>query len=149
MPSITKMQRSHSGNPSMCSQAPYLVLLHCEEKLCKCKLRMSHCVTCCNIYAERKNIIISSSSQILAGVSCPFTHKLCCLPAPVWASRAHLFPWCLEEESQLVGEGGICCIHGCVADEPSLHTWSCLQEGPHIRQTEPGGLGLTQSCSEG
>lgn len=70
-----------------------------------------------------------------------------CQPlAAIWASRACLFPWWLEEESQLVGEGaGICCFHSSVADQPSLHAWSCLQEGPQVRQTGSGGLGLTQS----
>lgn len=35
-----------------------------------------------------------------------------------------MFPWCLEEESQLVGEGrGICFFHDSVENEPhSLHS---------------------------
>lgn len=68
------------------------------------------------------------------------THPVVSLPlAAICTSRACLCPWCLEEESQLVGEGG---FHGSVAKEPCL----VLPLGrTQIRQTGPAGLGLTRS----
>lgn len=41
MPSTTKIQMLHSGNLNICVQAPYVILLHCDEELSECKLRVS------------------------------------------------------------------------------------------------------------
>lgn len=87
----------------------------------------SNFVTCCNIYSERKTGKTSSYHPVPKFWQIYHAPSLLLVSLPlaaIWASKACLFPWCLEEESQLVGEGvGICCFHGSAADEPcSLHS---------------------------
>lgn len=74
------------------------------------------------------------------------THPVVSLPlAAICTSRACLFPWCLEEESQLVGEGA---FHDSVSDEPCL----VLPPGRTPDQTDRAcraGADTELICSEG